>query len=78
MPFAQPEPLRRELAQALPERPFALRFWDGSELALRAFDDRSHQFRFVLATAPGSNVKITQDDIDKILQTIQPVPFVDR
>jgi hypothetical protein len=47
-------------------------------VALRAFDDRSHQFRFVLATAPGSNVKITQDDIDKILQTIQPVPFVDR
>jgi cyclopropane-fatty-acyl-phospholipid synthase len=32
VPFAQPEPLRRELAQALPERPFALRFWDGSEL----------------------------------------------
>jgi cyclopropane-fatty-acyl-phospholipid synthase len=33
MAFAQPEPLRRELAQALPERPFTLRFWDGSELA---------------------------------------------
>jgi cyclopropane-fatty-acyl-phospholipid synthase len=33
MPFANPEPLRRELAQALPDRPFALRFWDGSELA---------------------------------------------
>ena len=33
MPFAQPEPLRRELAQALPERPFTLRFWDGSQLA---------------------------------------------
>ena len=33
VPFAQPEPLRRELAQALPDRPFALRFWDGSELA---------------------------------------------
>ena len=32
MPLAQPESLRRELAQALPERPFALRFWDGSEL----------------------------------------------
>ncbi len=30
--FAQPEPLRRELARALPARPFALRFWDGSEL----------------------------------------------
>jgi hypothetical protein len=23
-------PLRRELVRALPERPFALRFWDGS------------------------------------------------
>jgi cyclopropane-fatty-acyl-phospholipid synthase len=33
VPFAQPESLRRELALALPDRPFALRFWDGSELA---------------------------------------------
>jgi cyclopropane-fatty-acyl-phospholipid synthase len=32
MPFARPEPLRRELALALPDRPFALRFWDSSEL----------------------------------------------
>jgi cyclopropane-fatty-acyl-phospholipid synthase len=32
MPLARPESLRRELAQALPDRPFALRFWDGSEL----------------------------------------------
>ncbi len=31
--FARTEPLRRELAGALPERPFGLRFWDGSELA---------------------------------------------
>jgi cyclopropane-fatty-acyl-phospholipid synthase len=31
--FARPEPLRRELARALGERPFTLRFWDGSELA---------------------------------------------
>ena len=30
--FARPEPLRRELARALPARPFALRFWDGSQL----------------------------------------------
>lgn len=30
--LAQPEPLRRELARALPTRPFALRFWDGSQL----------------------------------------------
>jgi cyclopropane-fatty-acyl-phospholipid synthase len=31
--LANPESLRRELALALPDRPFALRFWDGSELA---------------------------------------------
>ncbi|MGA8365565.1 MAG: hypothetical protein WB709_13770, partial [Solirubrobacteraceae bacterium] len=30
--LARPEPLRRELARALPSRPFALRFWDGSQL----------------------------------------------
>jgi cyclopropane-fatty-acyl-phospholipid synthase len=30
--FARPEPLRRELARALPQRPFTVRFWDGSEL----------------------------------------------
>jgi hypothetical protein len=50
----------------------------GVPVALRAFDDRGHQFRFLLTTTPGSNAKITQDDIDRILQTIQPVPFVDR
>src|ERR1700710_1716218 len=26
-------PLRREIARALPERPFSLRFWDGSVVA---------------------------------------------
>jgi cyclopropane-fatty-acyl-phospholipid synthase len=30
--FSNPAPLRRELAAALPERPFAIRFWDGTEL----------------------------------------------
>jgi cyclopropane-fatty-acyl-phospholipid synthase len=30
--LARPEPLRRELARALPARPFTLRFWDGSQL----------------------------------------------
>jgi cyclopropane-fatty-acyl-phospholipid synthase len=33
MPFATTEPLRRELASALPERRFRVRFWDGTELA---------------------------------------------
>jgi cyclopropane-fatty-acyl-phospholipid synthase len=32
MPFAKTEPLRRELATALPERRFTVRFWDGTVL----------------------------------------------
>jgi cyclopropane-fatty-acyl-phospholipid synthase len=32
MSFAKTEALRRELAQALPERAFTVRFWDGTEL----------------------------------------------
>ena len=32
MALARTEPLRKELARALPQRPFALSFWDGSEL----------------------------------------------
>lgn len=32
MPFANTEPLRRELAAALPKRDFTVRFWDGSVL----------------------------------------------
>ena len=32
MAFATTEPLRRELEQALPDRPFSIRFWDGTAL----------------------------------------------
>ena len=32
MPLSNTAPLRRELAAALPERPFTLRFWDGTEV----------------------------------------------
>ena len=32
MAFARTEPLRRELEHALPERPFSIRFWDGTAL----------------------------------------------
>jgi cyclopropane-fatty-acyl-phospholipid synthase len=31
--FGRTAPLRRELEAAFPDRPFAIRFWDGSELA---------------------------------------------
>ncbi len=32
MPFARTAPLRRELAAALPRRPFAIEFWDGTSV----------------------------------------------
>src|SRR5919198_1541537 len=32
MAFATTRPLREEVARALPERPFALRFWDGTSV----------------------------------------------
>jgi len=32
VPFANPAPLRREIAARLPDRPFVLEFWDGSAL----------------------------------------------
>ncbi|MGC2375076.1 MAG: cyclopropane-fatty-acyl-phospholipid synthase family protein [Solirubrobacteraceae bacterium] len=41
MPFAKTEPLRRELADALPERGFAVRFWDGTELPATTGNDDS-------------------------------------
>jgi cyclopropane-fatty-acyl-phospholipid synthase len=32
MPFGHTEPLRREIERAFPERPFAVRFWDGTRV----------------------------------------------
>jgi cyclopropane-fatty-acyl-phospholipid synthase len=32
MPFARTEPLRRQIERAFPERPFAVRFWDGTQV----------------------------------------------
>jgi cyclopropane-fatty-acyl-phospholipid synthase len=80
VPFAQPEPLRRELAQALPERPFALRFWDGSELAPTTpggpvFTVRSPAAVAHLLRAPGqlglgrayAAGELEADDLDKVI-----------
>jgi cyclopropane-fatty-acyl-phospholipid synthase len=39
VPFANTEPLRRELASALPKREFTVRFWDGTELPASNGDD---------------------------------------
>jgi cyclopropane-fatty-acyl-phospholipid synthase len=80
MPLAQPEPLRRELAHALPERPFALRFWDGSELAPTAsggpvFTVRSPAAVAHLLRAPGqlglgrayAAGELEADDLDGVI-----------
>jgi cyclopropane-fatty-acyl-phospholipid synthase len=58
LPVATTEPLRKELARALPERPFALSFWDGSSLAATVegaptFEIRSPQAFSHLLRAPG-------------------------
>ena len=47
-------------------------------VAVRAFDDRDHQFRFIFTAADAAADKITQNDINTILQSLQSVPFVDR
>jgi cyclopropane-fatty-acyl-phospholipid synthase len=80
MPFARPEPLRRELARALPERPFALRFWDGTELPATApdgpvFTVRSPTAVAHLLRAPGqlglgrayAAGELEADDLDRVI-----------
>jgi cyclopropane-fatty-acyl-phospholipid synthase len=38
MPFATTAPLRREIAARIPDRPFTVRFWDGTELPATSGD----------------------------------------
>jgi hypothetical protein len=47
-------------------------------VAVRAFDDRDHQFRFIFTTAGGAAGKISQNDINTVMQSLQVVPFIDR
>jgi cyclopropane-fatty-acyl-phospholipid synthase len=78
--LANPEPLRRELASALPDRPFALRFWDGSGLAPTTpggpvFTVRSPAAVAHLLRAPGqlglgrayAAGELEADDLDKVI-----------
>jgi len=50
----------------------------GRPVALRIFDGRDVQFRFIFLAAAGSNAQIGQDDIDSAVQSLQPVPIVER
>jgi cyclopropane-fatty-acyl-phospholipid synthase len=45
LPFANTAPLRRELVTALPQRPFALHFWDGTEVPATDPDAPTFSFR---------------------------------
>jgi cyclopropane-fatty-acyl-phospholipid synthase len=45
LPLSNTAPLRRELVAALPERPFALRFWDGTEVPATVPDAPTFNFR---------------------------------
>lgn len=47
-------------------------------VALRIFDGRDNQFRFIFATTAGSNGKIAQGDINLTVQTLQEVPVSER
>ena len=49
--LARTAPLRRELAQALPRRPFRLRFWDGTELEATEADSPTLYFKTPQALA---------------------------
>ncbi|HEV2814547.1 MAG TPA: hypothetical protein VGW10_14935, partial [Solirubrobacteraceae bacterium] len=51
MPFGRPDPLRRELASALPERPFAVAFWDGTSLPATTGDGPTFTLRGPAAVA---------------------------
>ncbi len=88
------EPLRTELAAALPERPFALRFWDGSTLPPTTgdggptFSARSPRAIAHALLAPGqlglSRAYVTgeleADDLDAVLDLLRAwsPPPIDR
>ncbi len=91
--FASPAPLRRELARALPERPFGVRFWDGSELAPTipdgpVFTVRSPTAIAHLLRAPGqlglgrayAAGELDADDLDRVIGLLDSfhVPPIDR
>ena len=89
--LARTAPLRRELLQALPARPFKLRFWDGTELEATEASSPTLTFKTPLAIAhvlraPGelglgrayAAGMIEVDDLDAAVQmvdTFEPPPL---
>jgi cyclopropane-fatty-acyl-phospholipid synthase len=91
VPFAQTAPLRRELESALPRRPFALRFWDGTEVPATeapapTFSFQSPRALAHVLRAPGElglgrayvAGVLEVDDLDgalRIVDTFEPPPL---
>jgi cyclopropane-fatty-acyl-phospholipid synthase len=80
MPFASTAPLRREIERRIPERPFAVEFWDGSRLAATdeagpTFYVRSPRAAAHVLRAPGQlglgrayvSGEIEVDDMDAVI-----------
>jgi hypothetical protein len=50
----------------------------GRPVALRIFDGRDVQFRLIFMAASGTSARIAQADIDSAVQSLEPVPIVER
>lgn len=83
MPLAHTAPLRREIAAAFPDRPFAVRFWDGSRIDATAdggptFTVRSPRAVAHALRAPGQlgigrayvGGELEVDDIDAVIRML--------
>jgi cyclopropane-fatty-acyl-phospholipid synthase len=82
--FSDPEPLRRAIAEAIPDRPFQVRFWDGGVLPSTAgggptFIVRSPRAVAHLLRAPGElglgrayvTGLLDVDDLDAVMQLVE-------
>jgi hypothetical protein len=47
-------------------------------VVILVFDDQDHELRFAVGTAPGKPFTITQPEINRILDTLRPVPASER
>jgi cyclopropane-fatty-acyl-phospholipid synthase len=83
MPFASTAPLRREIESKIPERPFAVEFWDGTTLPASngsgpTFYVRSPRAAAHVLRAPGQlglgrayvSGEIEVDDIDAVIEVL--------
>jgi cyclopropane-fatty-acyl-phospholipid synthase len=83
MPFANTAPLRREIEARLPERPFTIEFWDGSQVASTSGDGLTFSVRSPKALAhalraPGQlglgrayvSGELEVDDIDAVIRVL--------